>query len=325
MQSTGSKPVLEKYMSRVAVLDLGTNTFHLLIADVGRDQSFHVLFRAEEFVSLGEEGVERIGDLAFQRGIEQIRKYKTVIDDLKPERIIGFGTAAIRKSSNGEEFVRAVKEIIPMDLNKISGDEEAELIYQGVRRAVRMDDHPALIMDIGGGSTEFIIASRNTVFWKQSFPVGGSVLRQRFHQREPISAIEQVNLIHYLQHELEPLMLQLKQYPVKRLIGASGSFDTMAQMIAENIYSRPLDAGSTCTEISLRDFYIFCDKVIRANREERVNMKGLIWYRVDTIVPASILAGYVVESAHVHHITRSAYALKEGALWQLMQSPASEL
>ena len=80
---------------RFAILDLGTNTFHLLIAEVRPDLSVDILFKAEEFVQLGEEGVDRIGDRAFQRGIEQLSKYSKVIKKLKPQRIVGFGTAAV--------------------------------------------------------------------------------------------------------------------------------------------------------------------------------------------------------------------------------------
>src|SRR5258706_1381884 len=132
---------------RIAILDLGTNTFHLLVVEEKPDHSFEVLFKAEEFVKLGEEGVERIGDNAFKRGVDQIRKYKVVIDDLKPHKIVGVGTAAIRNSSNGEEFIRALKEEMPLELRKISGDEEAELIYLGVLQALKLDYHASLIMD----------------------------------------------------------------------------------------------------------------------------------------------------------------------------------
>src|ERR1041385_7545437 len=97
---------------RFAILDLGTNTFHLLIAEMKPDQSFEILFKAEEFVKLGEDGVDRIGLNAFDRGIEQIRKYNKIIEEFHPQKVIGFGTAAIRKASNGDEFIQAIKGIL---------------------------------------------------------------------------------------------------------------------------------------------------------------------------------------------------------------------
>lgn len=304
---------------RFAILDLGTNTFHLLVAEVKPDRSFEVLFKAEEFVKLGEEGVERIGDKAFQRGITQITEYRKVIDQLNPTQVIGFGTAAIRKASNGDDFISAVKEICPMELRKISGDEEAELIYLGVRKAVKMDDLPVLIMDIGGGSTEFIIANQQQIFWKKSFPAGGSVLKQQFHHHEPMSAVEQVNLIQFLQKELTELGVQARKFSIRHLIGASGSFDTLAQMISENFHGRALHPMELSSEIPLRDFYLLCDHLLRSNHEERLKMKGLIWFRAEMIVVAAVLAAFVIELFHIRRITRSSFALKEGVLWKMME------
>ena len=305
---------------RFAILDLGTNTFHLLIAEVSPDLSVNVLFKAEEFVQLGEDGVERIGDRAFQRGIEQLSKYRKVIEKYKPQRIIGFGTAAIRNASNGDAFLRTVMEVCPMELRKISGDEEAELIYLGVRQAVNIDAHPVLIMDIGGGSTECIIANHEKIFFKHSFPLGGSVLKRRFHHHEPITAAEQVNIINHLQNEFLPLIAQLRNFSVKHLIGASGSFDTLAQMILQNFYNQPLDPAETATEIPHRDFYRLGDWLIRSSLEERLKMKGLIWFRAEMMVVATILGGYVIEICNIRKITRSAFALKEGVLWKLVNS-----
>jgi exopolyphosphatase/guanosine-5'-triphosphate,3'-diphosphate pyrophosphatase len=304
---------------RTAILDLGTNTFHLLIAEVNESGTWQVLYKAEEYVHLGEEGLEKIGGRAFERGVEQIRKYQTVMDELKPAEIRAFGTAAIRTASNGSEFVQAITSVCPMTFTKISGDEEAELIYLGVREAVKLDEHPVLIMDIGGGSTEFIIANRDQLFWKQSFKAGGSILKQRFHHREPISAIEQVNLIHYLQHELAPLHAAVKNFPIRHLIGASGSFDTLAQMMAENFSPAGILTPETHHDLPIRHFYHLCEELLRSTYEQRRAMKGLVWFRAETIVAASILAAYIVESFNIYHLTHSAYALKEGVLRKMMQ------
>ena len=221
---------------------------------------------------------------------------------------------------NGDDFLRAVMEVCPMELRKISGDEEAELIYLGVRQAVNIDAHPVLIMDIGGGSTECIIANHEKIFFKQSFPLGGSVLKRRFHHHEPITAAEQVNIINHLQNELQPLIAQLRNFSVKHLIGASGSFDTLAQMVLENFYNQPLNPLETSTEIPHRDFYRLGDWLIRSSLEERLKMKGLIWFRAEMMVVATLLAGYVLESCNIRKITRSAFALKEGVLWKLVNS-----
>ncbi|MCY7410682.1 MAG: hypothetical protein LH473_10440 [Chitinophagales bacterium] len=308
---------------RYAVIDLGTNTFNLLIAEVNADNSFTVLFKEEEFVKLAEDGIEFIGERAFQRGIALIKKYKETIDQYNVKRVTGFGTAAIRNAANGDLFIEELKKNCPMEIRKISGDEEAELIYYGVKQAIHLEERPALITDIGGGSVEFIIANHEKIFWKESFPIGGSILKKSFHHHDPIRAEEVVQLVNHIQQVLASVIDKVKPYAVNHLIGASGSFDSMAQLISENINNEKLNPLATCTHISLRDFYLVYEQIIKCNLEQRLNIKGMVWFRAEMMVVSLILAVYVIEKCNIRKITRSAYALKEGALWQISQGITS--
>ncbi len=175
-------------------------------------------------------------------------------------------------------------------------------------------------MDIGGGSTEFIIASHEKIHWKKSFPIGSSVLKQHFHHQEPISSAEQVNLISFLQSELQPLLSQAQIFSIKHLIGTSGTFDSFVQMIHENAHAQPLNPFETATEIPVPEFYRLCLSLIQSTMDERLKLKGLIWFRAEMMVVAAMLAGYVVETCNIRRITRSAYALKEGALRKFIQN-----
>lgn len=309
---------------RYAILDLGTNTFHLLVVEVFNDQSFRVLHKAEEFVRLGEEGLHHLGAAAYQRGLEQIERYAQIIRDLKAERVIGFGTAALRTADNGQQFVDDALKRCPMQFQRISGDEEAELIYLGVRQAVALDQQPVLIMDIGGGSTEFIVANRAQILWKKSLPIGGSVLRQQFHRSEPIRSNEQVRLINHLMDVFGHCCNEVRALHPGRLVGASGSFDTLAALYTENLLGRPFNSFELSTEIPLRAFYALSERLLAATLEERMKMKGMPWFRAETMVVSVILMGYVIEMLRLHRITRSAFALKEGALWRLLHQPAAE-
>ena len=302
---------------RIAVLDLGTNTFNLLIAEVSRS-SFAVLYKAETFVHIGEEGLDRIGDNAFQRALEQIRKYQEVIKKYEVSKIIGFGTAAMRRASNGEELEKAIKSICPMELRRISGDEEAELIFLGVRQAVPLYTQPVLIMDIGGGSTEFIVADKDHIFWKQSFPVGASVLKQKFHHHEPIAPEEVQALKNYLGEELASLVKQLRLFQPKKLIGASGSFDTFASIVAYAFDHHIFPAEKTSFQITASQFQTVKQKIIAGNLQERLAIPGMISFRAPMIVVAAILTDFVMEISRLHDVTQSAYALKEGAMWKMV-------
>ena len=304
---------------RFAILDLGTNTFHLLIADVDSDRSITVVYKAEEFVQLGEQGVEVIGEQAFKRGLEQIRRYKQVIDTYQPQQIIAFGTAAIRSASNGSEFVESIQSICPMEVRKISGDEEAELICLGVRRAVNLTKDPVLIMDIGGGSTEVIIANDEQLFWKKSFPAEASVLKRQFHHDEPISKEEIVRLKLFLEKVLEQLFNQRQHYTITRLVGASGSFDTFAGMLSAQAAFPVLVEQQTSFDFSPEQIQLICQQLVSANLQQRLAMKGMKSFRAGMIVVAAILTDVVLQQFSIQQITQSAYELKEGVLWKLIQ------
>ncbi len=304
---------------RVAILDLGTNTFHLLIADVFNDSRVNVLYKAEEFVQLGEDGLQQIGEKPFARGLQQIRQYKAVIDEIQPQQVVAFGTAAIRTASNGNDFMEQISAICPMEVRKISGEEEAELIFLGVKQAVKLSSVPLLIMDIGGGSTEFIIANEDEIFWKQSFPIGASVLLKQFQQHEPIHPQEILQLKAFLEEMLQPLFLQKQHYKITQLIGASGSFDTFANMIAPETAYTEHPGPVTSFDFSEEQFQKLYQQLIKSNLQQRLQMKGMKPFRAAMMVVAAILTDVVLQQFHIQKITQSAYALKEGVLWKLMQ------
>ncbi|MBA3648975.1 MAG: phosphatase [Chitinophagales bacterium] len=301
-----------------AILDLGTNTFHLLIVSVSAS-SFEVVYKAEEFVKLGEDGLDKIGPSPFRRGLAQLKKYKQVIDRYNPDRIVAVGTAAIRKAINGDEFIEAAKSICPMDFRKISGDEEAGLIYLGVKQAVQMNHETSLLMDIGGGSTEFILANSESIFWKQSFPLGASELKQRFHTTEPITEKEVKHIIAYLEKELRPLTTAASRFNVIQLIGASGSFDSIASMISTNIAPKIFRTNPSFG-IDVDQFYKIYKDLLSKDLAERKKIKGLIVFRAEMMVVAAILIQYVIEKLNITKIMQSDYALKEGILYTMLQS-----
>jgi len=156
---------------KIAVLDLGTNTFHLLIVGVKRNRSFKKLFKSKISVKLGEGAIDKnmIAEVPFQRGIDALKHYSAVLKKYKPEKTVTYATSAIRSARNGKKFIAAVKKETGIKIQVISGAREAEFIYYGVRQSVQMTEEKQLIMDIGGGSTEFIIANREKNFLEEEF------------------------------------------------------------------------------------------------------------------------------------------------------------
>jgi len=301
-------------MHRYAVIDLGTNTFHLLIVERGPMGQIQVLKRVREFVKLAESGIYKIGLAPYLRGIEALKYFKTFIHEYGATEVKAFGTAALRTASNGMAFVRDVEKLTGISVKLIPGDREAELIYKGVKLAVPFKHDSKLIMDIGGGSVEFIIANEEKLHWAQSFPVGVAVLFNDFHKNDPIKKDEIRNIEQHLEASLEPLFDALKVFPVQHLVGASGTFDVL-----ENVILEQKDHNTLYSYIDAQAFFPFFDIIINTSLQERLSMSGIPEKRVDLIIVALILLHFIIRKAAIQQIVVSAYAMKEGMLLEMME------
>lgn len=303
-----------KVGQRLSVIDLGTNTFHILIADQIGPNRFQEVFRQRVFVKLGEEGIETIGERPFQRGLNTILDFQKILKDLQVDQVTAFGTAALRTATNGQNFIEKVKEISGISIKLIDGQQEAEYIYWGVVRAVSFTKAPQLIMDIGGGSVEFIIADESGILWAQSFPIGLSVLYRKFHHSDPIATHEIQQLNQFLWETLQPLFEQLKSFPVCQLIGAAGTFDVVDQSpeIQANYPSQmPIPTPMLSPML---------DYVVKSTLEERLKMETLPQARADMIVVAFLLIKFIIQNANIETLVISAYALKEGIMYEMMEN-----
>jgi exopolyphosphatase/guanosine-5'-triphosphate,3'-diphosphate pyrophosphatase len=297
---------------KLAVIDLGTNTFNLLIAE--RGDRLRVLHSEEVGVFLGKGGIEKgvIAEDAFARGLEALRTLGAKAHAWGVTDITGFGTSALRNARNGQAFVeRALAETgIPITI--IPGEEEAGLILDGVRQAVPFGPHPQLVMDIGGGSIEFILATDKALMWKQSFELGVTRLRDRFAPSDPITLEEQFRIAEHLDARLEPLWAVIDRHAPHVLVGSAGSFDTLAAMIdAErggNIGPEAITLAFTALE-----FDLLKERLMPMDHAERARVPGLPAYRVDTIPLAMIAIERVLVAGAIRELRWSRYALKEGA------------
>lgn len=302
---------------RFAVIDIGTNTFHLLIAEVGATgQELVEIYRSRHFIKLGEKGLETLSDEALQRGMTALMAFRDQIDhfDIPQDRVIALGTAALRTASNGPSFRTEVREKSNIDIQIISGDREAQLIARGALMAIPAPKRPVLIMDIGGGSVEFIIADRHQVLWAQSFPVGVAVLFRQFHQHDPIIPKEIAAVKTFLEEQLQPLWISLQQYPMTHLVGAAGTFDVIAEQLGDKVKS------DTYSPIDLSQFDALYREILGTTQAERYTMPKIPNDRADMIVVALILVELVLRRANIQQLTVSKYAMKEGMMYELIQS-----
>ena len=300
----------------LAVIDLGTNTFHLLIATVSVEGTIVERYRERIFVKLASEGIETIGAAPFARGIEALKHFQKILKEYKVDEIVAIGTAALRTASNGAAFVRTAELEAGITIELISGDREAALITRGVLAALPPLTDRVLIMDVGGGSTEYIIASAEGVHWRQSFPIGVAVLQRAFHHADPIDKDEVHQLKAFLRIQLRPLQEALGVYPTQHLVGSAGTFDVMADMLRDA--SAP--AGDHSHDLDLTGLEALQDRIIAATTEDRLAMPGLPEQRVDLIVVAMLLIRHTVALAGIDRITVSEYAMKEGILLEASAS-----
>ncbi len=299
---------------KLAVIDLGTNTFHILIVEVDAEGSFKECYRERQFVQLGEEGVETIGQAAFNRGLATLKKFKTVLSQHDIAEVKAFGTAALRSATNGQTFIQRSLEETGIQIELISGEREALLICKGARKATPIGLRPVLIMDIGGGSVEFIIANQQQVFWAKSYPIGLAILFRSFHKKDPIHHTEIENLSKHLQTILTDLSKLQTLHPIETLIGASGTFDVLEAILALE------KTSPTWAHVNPIDFPILYDRLVQATLAQRLAMEDVPNQRAELIVVAMILIQEVLKTGTFNHIWVSSFAMKEGMLLEMIES-----
>lgn len=300
-----------------AALDLGTNTFHLLIAVPDANCAFREYYRERRYVKLAGEGIERISPDAWQRAVEALRHFRQVIDCHSCVEVRAVGTAGLRAARNAGDFLKAIRREAGFDVEVIDGRREAELIYKGTRLATSMQpERRYLVMDIGGGSVEFIICDGEKMHWAQSFPVGVAVLRRRFHYCEPISPAEIAALRAFLGEQLAPLEAAIAAHGgALSLVGASGTFDVLARALA----AQPV--GPHACSVPRRAIDPLVARTLAATFEARLAMPEIPPERADMISVAFVLLQHVLDLLpQLNEVLVSEYALKEGMVAEWLEA-----
>ncbi len=307
---------------RIAVIDLGTNTFNLLIVDVDDNRHHQSVFNTKIAVKIGEgamtKGLLQRGPMA--RGKKALAEYLEIISEHKCDKTFAFATSGIRSTSNGHVFVEEVKSELGLEINVIDGDEEAQLIYEGVDLAVKFEKEPMVVMDIGGGSTEFIIADNSGVLWKKSYMLGISRILQMLEPSDPLTQTDFENLDALFNERLVELKSECQRHGVKTLIGSSGSFDSFIEMIWAEDGSDKFANSVVCEEFDLTKLGSLHQKLIAADYGTRKAIPGLVEMRVDTIHLASYFVQWMLENCGLERLLLSSYALKEGVLHRALEN-----
>ena len=307
---------------RIAVIDLGTNTCNLLVAET-TNTGFKILHQSKQLVRLGDDKIRKneISPEAIKRVLESFQIHNTIIQKYNVGKIEVIATSAVRTAENKIEFLKKLSEQSGWIVKVITGEKEAELIFKGVLLAIEKFEQPSVILDIGGGSNELILGDKKEWLWKESQPTGMARVINRFSLSDPIHKGEVKMLQDYFTEAHKNAFTKCKEKKVKTLIGCSGAFDTIADII-DSI--NPGEKQRRTQVIKLDEFYKVYETLLKSTREERLTMKGMDFVRVDLIVPAVILIEQLVSEIEIQQIIQTDFALREGVLFEYLL-PGSDL
>ena len=316
----------------IAAIDIGTNSVHMVVVEVDpKLPAFHIIAKEKDTVRLGDRDPET-GNLtpeAIERAMNALKRCKDLAESLDVHHILAVATSATREASNGIAFLHRIKSELGIRVNLISGQEEARRIYLGVLSVMDFGDRPHVMIDIGGGSTELILADIKEARFLSSTKVGAVRLTKEFVTCDPISQIELNYLKAYVRGMLERPVeeiwhnLQLNENP--RLVGTSGTIETLAVIHAldkQGAVPNPLNGY----QLNRSEIEAIIDKLAAMTYEERFNIPGISDKRAEIIVPGAIILLEAMKMLRLDSITICERALREGIIvdWMLTHGLISD-
>jgi exopolyphosphatase/guanosine-5'-triphosphate,3'-diphosphate pyrophosphatase len=294
-------------------MDLGTNSFHLLIADGHPDGHIDPIVREKEMLRLGDV-VSRYGWIpptAADQAVATVRRFRLLADAAGADEIQARATSAIRRAENGGELVDRIEDETGVSVVVISGTEEARLIFGAIRAAVVLDPSPAVCFDLGGGSVEVMVGDAGGLMWATSVPLGVARLGAELVHTDPLSKADRRALRTRITDVLTPIVRHAAQFEPKLAVGSSGTLENLAAMVAAR---RDEDAPASLNQLTIgRDEFLSLHKeLLETKAAERLRLEGLDTRRVDLIVVGSMFLATAMELFDFDRFTISDWALREG-------------
>ncbi len=302
-----------KAMNRYAVIDIGTNTCNLLIANALNNGTFEPVYDRKLPVKLGRGGIHKdilLPD-ATERGLKALSHHSVTIKEFEATKVKVVGTSAIRGATNKGDFLAKVKHLLGWDIEILDGELEAELIFRGVRLSLPNGTGKYLIVDIGGGSIEFILANDNQIIWKNSFNIGIARVLEKFPVSDPISYEEIRSIEEWFDEQLKELWFITNVHCPETLVGCSGAFDTFMDIYEKETPDLKIRGIS---ELPVKDFLGIHNQLISTSQEARSQMEGMDISRVEMIVIASVFTNLILRRLSIKRLIHTHNALKEGVM-----------
>jgi exopolyphosphatase/guanosine-5'-triphosphate,3'-diphosphate pyrophosphatase len=298
---------------RIAALDCGSNSFHLIVADVETGGRIQILDRAKELVRLGDSTLHTgvIPPELFRRALDALKFLRRIADRHKPDALVAVATSAVREAQNGGEFVRAARDEVGVDIRVIRGDEEARLIYLGARGSLDLGKRRVAMFDLGGGSLEIVLADAQELYFTASLKLGVIRLSEACPVSDPPTPRERAQLAERARSMLEPVIARVRAMGFDFVALTAGTASALASLL-EIERERP---GSQRTATLPTKSLVELEKRLGAMRaSERARLPGLDARRADTIYTGAVVLRTVLELTGVAEASLCETALREGLI-----------
>ncbi len=294
-------------------MDLGSNSFHLVIADVHPDGSFTPVSGEKEMLRLGDV-VSREGMITLEAAdaaVATMRRFRLIAEAAGATEILACATSALRTASNGDEVLDRIEREAGITADVIDGLEEARLIFTAIRAAVTIDPSPAVCFDLGGGSLEIMVGDVGGLAWAASERLGVARLTAEFVRSDPISEADRRRLRQHIVSVLGPRAVDVGELEPKMAIGSSGTIEDLGHMIAAR---RDTKMPRTFHHLSFTrgELDELRDELVQSTSAQRKKLDGLDAKRVDLIVAGAELMSIAMELFDITEMTVSEWALREG-------------
>jgi len=304
---------------RVAAIDLGSNSFHLLVVDASADGHFVPLARDKETLRLGDmvsrEG--RINQAGLAKAIDTIRRFKSQADGLGATELMASATSAIREADNGGEVIDAIYAATGVRVGLLSGLEEARLVFQAIRASVVIDPGPALCLDLGGGSLEVMVGGPEGLLRGVSLSLGVGRLTTQLVRDDPPSNDDARRLRQRLTDTLAPVAEEMTSLHPAMAVGTSGTLCDLARMAVAR-RTGVVPASVNHVTVTREELEALHSDIMSSTVAQRTKMPGLDARRADQIPAGSMVAVVAMELFGITELTMSAWALREGIVLEVI-------
>jgi len=307
-------------MKRLAVIDIGTNSIHMVLAEIGKNFSYKVVDRIKEMARLGDGTFtsHRLSQEAMDRGLAVLKRFSLLAKNKGFDTILPVATSAIREAKNGGDFLKLVRKELRLRVRVITGEKEARLIYFGVRHSMDLSESSAMIVDIGGGSIELMACTPKRLKFVRSLKLGAIRLKDQYLTTDPPDKKMIQRMEDVVRQTLKKSLLKKKVHSLGLLVATSG----MAGNLAEIIYLARTGRALSQIDMALIDLKEIkeVEQLLRIkDMEGRLKISGLDPRRVDTLYPGVFVLRVLMECLGMKQVRISDKALREGVIYDFIQ------